>query len=127
MAQFSNAIFMAGFYGHAHAIERWRHEISAPLSAFADAGSDALARLDAWLWGLIHVKRRKVLDDPEMFATYHLLAKEAVGAVERHVAALRAQIARIIRDGVAAGAFSVDGSDAAADGVLDATVPFHHP
>ena len=108
-------------------VERWLHTVSAPLAAIADAGSDAPGRLEAWLWGLIHAKRRKVLDDPEMFATYHLLAEAALGAVERHVAGLRAQIARIIRDGVAAGAFEATDPDAPAGAVLNATLPFHHP
>jgi len=108
-------------------VERWLHHVSAPLATVAGSDTDPPARLAAWLWALIHAKRRKVLDDPEMFATYHLVAVEAREVVERHVAGLRSQIARIIQDGIDAGAFAPRDAQAAAGAVLNATAPFHHP
>ncbi len=59
-------------------VERWLHKVSAPLAAIAHSDAEPPERLVAWLWALIHAKRRKVMDDPEMFATYHLMADCAI-------------------------------------------------
>jgi hypothetical protein len=68
-----------------------------------------------------------VLDDPELFATYHAVAEASSEVVAAHVAELRSQVARIIRDGVARGDFRVDDAERAAAAVVDATARFHHP
>ncbi|MBC7801677.1 MAG: TetR/AcrR family transcriptional regulator, partial [Gemmatimonadaceae bacterium] len=106
-------------------VERWLQGVSGPLEAIG--GADPPARLSAWLWGLIHAKRRKVLDDPGMFATYHVIAQAAHAVVDQHVAELRRQIAAIIRAGIADGSFGPRNPDLAAGAVLMATLPFHHP
>ena len=72
-------------------------------------------------------KRRKVLDDPELFAAYHLLAVETRGVVEGHVEALVAQVTTIITDGQASGEFALSDPAAAARAVLNATARLHHP
>lgn len=108
-------------------VERWLHTVSTPLAVVAASDVDPPARLVAWLWALIHAKRRKMLDDPEMFATYHLAAGEARAVVDRHVAELRRQIAGIIQAGVETGFFGPRDPAAAAGAVLNATLPFHHP
>ncbi len=46
------------------------------------------------------LKRQKVLDDPEMFATYLALAEEARGVVQAHVNELVGQLAGIIESGI---------------------------
>jgi AcrR family transcriptional regulator len=107
--------------------ERWLHSISAPLAAVAAGTGPAPARLEAWVLALAAAKRRKVLDDPELFATYHALAEAARGVVEAHVAELRGQLAAIVRAGVGAGEFAPADPDAAAAAVFDATARFHHP
>ncbi len=106
--------------------ERWLHSISAPLADVAAAGP-APARLEAWVLALAAAKRRKVLDDPELFATYHALAEAAREVVEAHVAELRGQLAAIVRAGVEAGEFAAADPDEAAAAVFDATARFHHP
>jgi AcrR family transcriptional regulator len=107
--------------------ERWLHAVSAPLALVADGEGPAAERLVAWVEALVAAKRRKVLDDPELFATYHAVAEAAREVVGAHVAELRAQLGRIVRDGVERGEFAVSDPDAAAAAVLDATVRFHHP
>lgn len=108
-------------------VERWLHNVSAPLATIAGSDTDPPARLSAWLWALIHAKRRKVLDDPEMFATYHLVATEAREVVEQHIRGLKSQVAGIIQDGINSGSFAPRDAQAAAGAVLNATAPFHHP
>jgi AcrR family transcriptional regulator len=111
--------------------ERWLKAVSDPLQAIAEARdggpSDAAERLERWVLALAEVKRRKVLSDPELFATYHALAQEARQVADAHVAELHAQVAAIIRDGMAQGVFKVTDPDAAARAVLNATLRFHHP
>lgn len=107
--------------------ERWLETVSRPLDAIAAGDDPAPERLGRWLFALIEIKRRKVLEDPELFSTYHAIAVQARDVVSRHVDSLRGQVERIVRDGVAAGAFRVADPGAAASAVLDATLRFHHP
>jgi AcrR family transcriptional regulator len=112
--------------------DRWLKAISRPLEAIAHgrgayAKMAASARLEQWVLTLAAAKQRKVLDDPELFATYHAVAMAARDVAEAHVSALRDQVAAIIRDGVAQGEFKVADPDAAAMAVLNATTRFHHP
>ncbi len=112
--------------------DRWLKAISGPLDAIArgkgaHAKETASARLEQWVTTLAAAKQRKVLDDPELFATYHAVAIAARGVAEAHVAELRDQVAAIIRDGVARGEFKVKDAESAAGAVLNATTRFHHP
>jgi AcrR family transcriptional regulator len=90
---------------------RWLEQAHAGLAEIA--ASDAPDRLRRWLHALHAAKRRKALDDPELFATYQALLSEADGVVQAHVAELLAQLERMAGD--------------RARPVFDATVRFHHP
>jgi AcrR family transcriptional regulator len=107
--------------------DRWLKAISEPLQDIVNSKGRASARLEQWVQTLAAAKQRKVLDDPELFATYHAVAVAARGVAEAHVAELRHQVAAIIRDGVTQGEFKVADPDAAAMAVLNATTRFHHP
>ena len=85
--------------------ERWLADISAPLAAVAARRSRARAAASAGSTSSSDSKRRKALDEPELFATYVELAAEAREVVKAHVDTLLGQLARIIADGVARGEF----------------------
>ena len=107
--------------------ERWLARVSAPLAAVACEDGPAPERLRRWLALLIAIKRAKVLDDPELFATYHALATEAREVVGAHIDALVGQVARIIADGVARGEFAPCHPAVEGRAVLNATARFHDP
>lgn len=107
--------------------ERWLARIAAPLAAVAGESGPAPERLRRWLNQLITAKRRRALEDPELFATYMTLVSEARGVVMAHVAHLTGQLAQIIADGVARGEFAVADANTAARAVFDATTRFHNP
>jgi len=112
--------------------DRWLKAISEPLAKIAHgkgphAKESASARLEQWVLALAAAKQRKVLDDPELFATYHAVAMAVRHVAEAHVDELKGQLATIIRDGVVAGEFKVADPDAAAMAVFSATTRFHHP
>src|SRR6266508_251306 len=107
--------------------ERWLSEISQPLEAVAAGRGTPPARLRRWLDGLVQTKRRKALDDPELFATYIELTADSREVVKAHVDTLIDQLARIIADGVAQGQFSADDPRGAARAAFDATSRFHNP
>ncbi len=62
--------------------KRWLDRVSAPLAKIAEESGPAPARLDRWLRALCLAKQKKVSEDPEMFATYLTLAREACVAVK---------------------------------------------
>lgn len=105
----------------------WLARISARLDAIAAGDDPAPERLRAWLRELFAVKRRKVLDDPELFATYSVLVHETSGVVRDHLAHLTGQLTRIVAGGVESGAFHAADPPTAARAVLDATARFHDP
>jgi AcrR family transcriptional regulator len=112
--------------------ERWLATVSKPLQEIASRRGKSsknlpAKRLEEWLTTLIAIKRSKVTDDPELFATYHAVAEAAHNVVSAHVADLQDQLRRIIADGVASGDFKVSNAAAAAAAVLYATAYFHHP
>ena len=107
--------------------ERWLHRISDPLEAMVRGKEPAPERLRKWLDGLLAAKRRRALNEPELFATYISLAADAREVVKAHVDALVDQAARIIADGIKSGAFTVKDAKVAARSVFDATARFHNP
>jgi len=107
--------------------KRWLDRVNAPLQEIADASGPASARLELWLRTMFAIKRKKVCDDPEMFATYLALAREACHVVKAYKDGLADQIAHIISDGVGQGVFEVADVKASARAVFDTTVRFHHP
>lgn len=80
-----------------------------------------------WFEQLITLKRQKVLDDPELFATYSAIAQEARGVVQAHIAELVSQVAAIVESGISSNEFRVTDPQVAAKAVFQATVRFHHP
>jgi AcrR family transcriptional regulator len=107
--------------------ERWLESISTPLAAIATEEGPVPERLERWLDGLVQAKRRKALEDPELFATYIELAAGAREVVKAHVETLVEQLARIVTDGVAAGDFIAETPRVAARAAFDATSRFHNP
>jgi AcrR family transcriptional regulator len=107
--------------------ERWLESISEPLAAIAAGKGTAPERLERWLDLLVRSKRRRALDDPELFATYLALAAESREVVRAHVDTLVHQLTRIVADGVAEGAFTTDDAKPAARAAFDATSRFHNP
>ncbi|MET7294301.1 TetR family transcriptional regulator [Streptomyces griseoloalbus] len=108
--------------------KRWLDRTSEALCGItADADRDPESRLRDWLATLFAAKRRKAGDDPELFATYSVLAAEQGEAVAEHIADLTGQLTRIVAAGVDAGAFRGADPAATARAVFRATACFHDP
>ncbi|MFJ9560900.1 TetR family transcriptional regulator [Streptomyces fuscichromogenes] len=107
--------------------KRWLDRTSELLSGIAAGAADPEARLRDWLRALFEAKRRKAGADPELFATYMVLADESGPAVTGHIADLVGQLTGIIRDGAGTGVFTVPDPAAAARTVFHATGRFHDP
>lgn len=107
--------------------ERWLQRISAPLAGISEESTAAPERLRKWLTTLVALKRQKVAQEPELFATYRAIFAASPEAVQAHVDSLTSQLARVVADGVARGEFV--SSDPASDGraLFDATARFHAP
>ncbi|MEV6761583.1 TetR family transcriptional regulator [Streptomyces sp. NPDC051105] len=107
--------------------KRWLDRTSLVLSVIVADDRPPKERLRDWLWALFDAKRRKAGDDPELFATYMVLADESGPAVTEHIDDLTGQLAEILRDGAGTGAFTVADPAAAARVVFQATGRFHDP
>ena len=107
--------------------KRWLDRANAPLEKIAETSGPAPARLENWFRTMFEIKYAKVCQDPEMFATYLTLAREACEVVKAHKERLVDQVAHIITDGVKQGAFQVADAKVSARAVFDATTRYHHP
>jgi AcrR family transcriptional regulator len=107
--------------------KRWLDRVKAPLQKIADQKGPAPAKLERWLRALFAAKYTKVCDDPEMFATYLTLAREARDVVKAHKENLAGQIAHILAEGVEQGAFEIADVKTSARAIFDATIRYHHP
>ena len=97
------------------------------LALIAQEPGSATERLHRWFQQLMTLKRQKVLDDPELFATYSAIAEEVRGVVQAHVSELVRQLAQIIESGISSREFQVADAYDAAKAVFSATIRFHHP
>jgi AcrR family transcriptional regulator len=107
--------------------KRWLDRTSDALAGIAAADRDAGERLRDWFRALFEAKRHKAGDDPEMFATYSVLAGESGEVVGEHIDDLTGQLTGIVEAGVAAGAFTAADPAAAARALFHATGRFHDP
>jgi AcrR family transcriptional regulator len=108
--------------------ERWLANVMAPLSKItADKKTPAPKRLKAWVRTLAETKRKKVLDDPELFAVYRSITENAHAVVAAHMKHMHDELAEILRDGVHEGAWRVSDPNKTAVLILNATARFHHP
>jgi AcrR family transcriptional regulator len=107
--------------------ERWLASISEPLAAVTAEDKPATERLRRWLDLLVASKRRRALDDPELFATYVELTADAREVITGHVETLVGQLAQIVSEGIAQGAFEAADPARTARAVFAATARFHNP
>src|SRR6201996_2965810 len=87
--------------------KRWLERVSTPLAEIAASSEAAPAKLERWLHELFTAKQKRYLEDPEMFATYLPLAREACKTVNGHKACLTDQLELILADGAKQGAFEI--------------------
>lgn len=107
--------------------ERWLAEIIKPLEDVVASRGKASDRIRLWIDSLIAAKRKRIEQDPEMFATYHALAQSARHVIKDHVDHLRGQLCLIVADGVREGEFKVKDPTKAAKAIHEATTRYHHP
>ncbi|MEJ3745678.1 TetR family transcriptional regulator [Actinomycetes bacterium KLBMP 9797] len=107
--------------------ERWLNRALASLSGIVSGAEPPEAKLRHWLAELFAAKRRKLGDDPELFATYLVLVGEHSTLIDRHYALLTSHLTAIVQEGMDRGAFAPRPVETAARAVLDATTRFRHP
>lgn len=107
--------------------KRWLDALMVPLDKIAQADGPAPERLKKWSRTLAQAKRKKVLDDPEMFAVYQQITESAHDVVAAHLVHLRENVARILADGHVQKHWRVRDAKGAAVTILNATARFHHP
>lgn len=108
--------------------ERWLARYSAPLQPIVeDLGQNALTRLEAWLRVMFREKRRKALEDPEIFATYRRLLDTDAGALDAHHVTLKRQLRALLEQGAAAGEVACADIEQTARAIWSATARFRSP
>jgi len=105
----------------------WLERQMPPLEQVANEDSPADQRLRRWVLTLFRDKRKKLLDDPVLFANYLNLAAESREVVQEHVEHLLQLITKIVRDGMESGLFALADPELTALAVKNAIIRFHNP
>lgn len=109
-------------------IRRWLDRVLGDLTAVAqDPELAPPERLRGLLTTMIAMKRAKAREDPELFATFRVLAAEHSTVPSAHVAFLLDQVRTIVADGIAGGDFAAGEPETIARAILNATSRFHDP
>ncbi|WP_328604314.1 TetR family transcriptional regulator [Amycolatopsis sp. NBC_00345] len=109
-------------------IQRWldrsREDFAAPVQ---DAELPPPDRLRGLLTTMFTTKWAKAQEDPELFATFQVLATEHSAVSSAHVGALLARLRAVVVDGISSGDFADGDPDVLARAIFDATGRFHSP
>ena len=109
-------------------ILRWLDQVRYDLAtAVQDPALTPPERLRAMLAAMFATKRAKARQDPELFATFRVLATEHSTVSTAHVAFLLDEIRAIVVDGIASGDFAPGEPEMIARAIFDATTRFHDP
>ncbi|HEU5024213.1 MAG TPA: TetR family transcriptional regulator [Spirillospora sp.] len=109
-------------------IRRWLDRVRDDFAAAAqDSGPTPPDRLRRLLTAMFAAKWAKAREDPELFATFRVLAAEHSSVSSGHVEFLVGLIRAIVADGIAGGDFAAGEPEAIARAVLNATSRYHDP
>lgn len=113
---------------HEAITSRWVERVTFPLAEISEKKTDPKLRLREWFETLMNIKSEKVKDDPEMFASYSILAQNVADhVVFEHLETMVKQVEMILRDGCVDGSFDIEDCAATAQSLFDATIRYHHP
>jgi AcrR family transcriptional regulator len=113
---------------HSAITKRWLEQVTEPLIEIAQKKTQPKRRLREWFETLMDIKLQKAKDDPEMFASYSLLAQKLPEhIVFGHLAILIKQVESILIDGCDDGSFEIENCSTTAHSFFFATIRFHHP
>jgi AcrR family transcriptional regulator len=109
-------------------VRRWLDRVRDELVAAArDRDRTPPDRLRGLLTAMFAAKWAKAREDPELFATFRVLATEHSTVSATHVVFLLDLIRAVVEDGIAGGDFAAGEPEVVARAVLDATSRFHDP
>ncbi|MEZ4376309.1 MAG: TetR/AcrR family transcriptional regulator [Polyangiaceae bacterium] len=107
--------------------DRWLVEIDAKLQAISEKPGEPTDRLRAWMIALHRAKRAKVLHDPELYKSFDLQARADKPYVQRHFTVVRAQLRKLVEEGIARRRLRRADPDVMVDVLWQSTMAFHHP
>lgn len=109
-------------------ILRWLDQVRDDLAtAVQDPALTPPERLRAMLTAMFATKRAKAREDPELFATFRVLAAEHSTVSTAHVAFLLDEIRAIVVNGIVGGDFAPGEPEMIARAIFNATTRFHDP
>jgi AcrR family transcriptional regulator len=109
-------------------IRRWLDRVREDLAAAVqESGPNAPDRLRGLLTTMFATKWAKAGEDPELFATFRVLAAEHSTVSSGHVDFLLSEVRAVVADGIAGGDFAAGEPEATARAILNATCRFHAP
>jgi AcrR family transcriptional regulator len=109
-------------------IRRWLDRARDDLTtAVEESGLGPPDRLRRLLTVMFAAKWAKAREDPELFATFRVLAAEHSTVSSAHVDFLLTQIRTIVIDGIATGDFAAGEPEVIARALFNATTRFHDP
>lgn len=107
---------------------RWLERVTMPLSDIVTQPLSAKVRLRNWFTELVKIKRSILIETPELFESYAVLAQTTPKHVQaKHIERLLQQVEIIMLEGVEEGVFDIEDCAGTAHSFFHGTVRYHHP
>ena len=106
---------------------RWLKVIEASLGAILSRKKDPIAKIHEWFLKLYQMKREKVLDDPELYKSFHFAANAKRPFYNDHLNKMFEQLTGLIKEAQAEKKLAKHSVEKTLRILLEATTGFHNP
>jgi AcrR family transcriptional regulator len=106
--------------------KRWLDGIDSELARVTARNKSAESRLIDWFTALHRLKRKKILNDPELYSAFDMATQKMRPFVQIHLKTALAQLTSIVEEGMHNGELKGHANDVAMI-LFEGTAAFHHP
>jgi AcrR family transcriptional regulator len=107
--------------------ERWLKSLEAALECVCQKNEDPIAKIHEWFLKLYQMKRRKVMNDPELYKAFKFAADQQKFIYKNHLAVMNHQLAEIVKSATAQKKLTRHPIKKAVALLFETTTGFHNP
>jgi AcrR family transcriptional regulator len=107
--------------------ERWLKSLEAALERVCQKNKDPIAKIHEWFLKLYQMKRRKVMNDPELYKAFKSVADQKKTIYEKHLAVMNGQLTEIVKSATAQKRLAKHSIKKTVELLFETTTGFHNP
>lgn len=107
--------------------DHWLRHIDETQEAICHQAKPASERIEAWFLNLHRLKRRRFLDDPELYRAFDFAAEKKKAFVKRHLQTAHRQLRDLVQQAMGEGSIAEQDAGRVSQILFEAMAAFHHP